>query len=460
MGAGPATVTATYKTVYAVTVNGGSSANPAYAAGETVTVTATVLPGHRFNGWTSTDVTFADANMATTTFTMPANAVTVTANFIAEYQLGVNSGTGGGTYAQGDTVPITANAAVAGMVFDKWVITSGSGGTFADVNSQSTTYTMPASNIIMEARYKPLTYSLTVVNGTGSGTYPTNAVAAITANAAPSGRIFDNWELTGSGTIGDVNDASTTFSAVSGTATATAIYKADGSDTTPSRPGIGEPPNQQTTGPALTTPVYKDGIPVLKAAPSAANQLDISKLTVKALFIADKAWTGKQVKSGLGVKLRYYLNDKLVTQTLKQNKDYTLSKPGKNKNIGKGSITVTAKAGSAIKGTKAMTFKIVPKKPTKLKVKAAGKKALKVTFRKVSKSQKVKTYKVMYRIKGTAKWKTKTVKVKLTGKSAKKKGVSVTLKKLRKGKTYQVRVYAYKGSYKGAPTGIKSRKVK
>ncbi|HHY30319.1 MAG TPA: LPXTG cell wall anchor domain-containing protein [Syntrophaceticus sp.] len=61
------------------TVTGGGS----FAAGAAPTITATAESGYKFSGWTSSDgVIFADANSAVTTITMPANAVTVTANFV------------------------------------------------------------------------------------------------------------------------------------------------------------------------------------------------------------------------------------------------------------------------------------------------------------------------------------------------------------------------------------------
>jgi hypothetical protein len=86
---------------YAVTVtNGTGSGN--YAQGETVTITANTPPaGQQFKEWTtaSEGVTFANAASSNTTFTMPANAVTVTANFessfVPEYAVG-GTGPGGG----------------------------------------------------------------------------------------------------------------------------------------------------------------------------------------------------------------------------------------------------------------------------------------------------------------------------------------------------------------------------
>ncbi|GBU26789.1 hypothetical protein R84B8_00303 [Treponema sp. R8-4-B8] len=69
-------------TTYAVTVNGGNGSG-SYAAGATVSISATASSGQTFTNWTviSGGATLANPNSASTTFTMPANAVTVTANF-------------------------------------------------------------------------------------------------------------------------------------------------------------------------------------------------------------------------------------------------------------------------------------------------------------------------------------------------------------------------------------------
>ena len=70
-------------TTYALTVINGTTTTPTPAEGDTVTITANPpATGKIFDKWTSTDgVTFANASSATTTFTMPANAVTVTATY-------------------------------------------------------------------------------------------------------------------------------------------------------------------------------------------------------------------------------------------------------------------------------------------------------------------------------------------------------------------------------------------
>ncbi|MDR2559162.1 MAG: Ig-like domain-containing protein [Oscillospiraceae bacterium] len=73
---------------YAVTVSSagtGATGGGNFVQGATVNITAGTPPaGMQFSRWSSTSagVTFANANSASTSFVMPANAVTVTANFV------------------------------------------------------------------------------------------------------------------------------------------------------------------------------------------------------------------------------------------------------------------------------------------------------------------------------------------------------------------------------------------
>ena len=69
---------------YTVTIRGGGTgANGAgsYAEGESVTITAGRRSNYSFDGWTASGVTLANPGRATTTFTMPANDVAVTAHW-------------------------------------------------------------------------------------------------------------------------------------------------------------------------------------------------------------------------------------------------------------------------------------------------------------------------------------------------------------------------------------------
>ena len=88
-----------YGTPYTVTVNNGTcdAVGRQYLEGDTVTVKARTIEGLAFTKWTSKDVTIADATSPTATFTMPAQDVTVTADFGAFTVQPVFTLTGEGT---------------------------------------------------------------------------------------------------------------------------------------------------------------------------------------------------------------------------------------------------------------------------------------------------------------------------------------------------------------------------
>jgi uncharacterized protein (TIGR02145 family)/uncharacterized repeat protein (TIGR02543 family) len=86
---GNKTLTANFQPIVTVSSTGtGASGGGNYAVGATVSINAGTVPAdYRFKNWTtaSSGVTFANANSVATTFSMPANPVTVTANFEAVY---------------------------------------------------------------------------------------------------------------------------------------------------------------------------------------------------------------------------------------------------------------------------------------------------------------------------------------------------------------------------------------
>lgn len=94
----------------------------------------------------------AQVNAAATIEAVDLVAVPTTDELIRVYALTVNGGSGSGSYVAGAVIPITAGAAPRGKVFDKW--TTNGGGSFADANSASTTFTMPAGTVTATAMYK------------------------------------------------------------------------------------------------------------------------------------------------------------------------------------------------------------------------------------------------------------------------------------------------------------------
>ena len=108
---------------YALTLN-KATATPAaatYAAGTTITLTAAAAPsGQVFDKWTATpaSITFANANATTTTFTMPAAATTITANYKTQSAGGNTSGgsSSGGGGGGGGAPSLWFLAALAALI--------------------------------------------------------------------------------------------------------------------------------------------------------------------------------------------------------------------------------------------------------------------------------------------------------------------------------------------------------
>ncbi len=136
-------------TMAAAPVPGGvatdeTGADP-YEAGATIAIEAVAAAGYQFVNWTAApDVVFDNANAAETTFTMPDEAVTITANFVAVCQLTISTTTGGSviapgegkfTYDVGQPVSLVAEPD-DGYRFVEW---TGNVATIDDLNAASTT---------------------------------------------------------------------------------------------------------------------------------------------------------------------------------------------------------------------------------------------------------------------------------------------------------------------------------
>jgi uncharacterized repeat protein (TIGR02543 family) len=138
-----------------------TNASP-YAAGVGVSIKAVAEPGYHFVNWTAPAGGFTNPNSATTTFTMPAQAVTVTANFEVggQYTLTMAAApimggtaydvTGTSPYSEGDIVSIQAIPATD-YQFAGWAAPAGS---LANAYAAATTFTMPAQNVVVTANFQ------------------------------------------------------------------------------------------------------------------------------------------------------------------------------------------------------------------------------------------------------------------------------------------------------------------
>ena len=222
------------------TIGAGSEISKA-AAGTAVTLTANAAPsGKVFDKWevVSGGITLADANSATTTFTMPASAVSVKATYkttpVTTYNLTTQVNGGHGTISAsktgltaGSTETITFNPD-AGYKIDTVTVN----GTATSVSGNTLNVTMNKNKTVV-VTYKAIEYNITVTDGkatVGAGSEISKAaegtIVTLTANVAPSGKVFDKWEVVSGGiTLADANNATTTFTMPASAVSVKATYK-------------------------------------------------------------------------------------------------------------------------------------------------------------------------------------------------------------------------------------------
>ena len=180
-----------------VTVVGGTGGGK-YAAGTPVTVKVTVPMGKTFVSWSFTGVVLNTAQLTQEeiTFEMPDTDVKLTALFKdIDYKITVTNGTASATTAiyQAE-VTVTANAPDADKYFDKWEVT-GLDTTGMDLTKTEIKFQMPAGDVTFKATYLTIEkFEIVVVDGTKDKS-PAKAgeTITITANSAPTGKVFDKW---------------------------------------------------------------------------------------------------------------------------------------------------------------------------------------------------------------------------------------------------------------------------
>jgi hypothetical protein len=140
------------------------------------------------------------------------------------YALTVNNGDGGGSYAEGATVTITAGDPPVGQVFAGW--TGADESSFADASEPTTVFTMPGAAAVVTAHYKSV-YAVIVENGTdaGDGSYAAGDTVTIIANAPADGQVFEKWTATDGVIFANANSAETSFTMPAKPVTVMASYK-------------------------------------------------------------------------------------------------------------------------------------------------------------------------------------------------------------------------------------------
>jgi hypothetical protein len=182
-------LTASYRTAYTITTTAGTNGtitpiNPVVFQGQNQTFSVQPATGYYIASLT---VDGAPVSVVSSyTFTNVQSTHTIAATFAAaSYTLTVEKGSGDGSYTNGTVVPITADAAVEGYAFSGWtanpaVYTN----RLTNISAASTTFTMPATNVILTASYRTLVFYVDASQPDDSGAATNWATAKKTIQAA------------------------------------------------------------------------------------------------------------------------------------------------------------------------------------------------------------------------------------------------------------------------------------
>ena len=230
-----------------------------YQAGETVKIKAEEpAEGMEFAGWTAdtTDVVFEDASSPETKISMPDSKVKITANYQtaqsetqaaepdAEDGNGIDPNAGG----EGTTDPSAGGDVVADPSAggDGAVDPSAGGNGAVDPNAGNEELIVigDSSQADSNSSYgssgsqQPAQYTLTVNDGTGSGTYTAGSEVSISAaDYSDQGYAFNGWFVdTLNATLYDTSAASTAFIMPEANVTVSAQYQAAQAETQPETP--------------------------------------------------------------------------------------------------------------------------------------------------------------------------------------------------------------------------------
>ena len=233
---------------YTVTVTGGTADASSYKEGDTVTITASVPDKQKFVKWAG-NVSFADAESSTTTFTMPANNVAVTANFESDYAINITKQPENVSVPAGGSATFTIVAESSYDMTYEWKADYNDGRGFQTVGAGSSYDVTNAVASLNGARYECIItidnkaysvtssvavltveaaeYTIKVNNGTASvASSKAGETITIKANAASSGQQFKKWTIvSGRVNFGDATKEETTFTMPAADVEVTAEYQ-------------------------------------------------------------------------------------------------------------------------------------------------------------------------------------------------------------------------------------------
>ena len=145
------------------------------------------------------------------------------------------------------------------------------------------------SVVVTASQNPPTLYQVTVNSGDGDGTYAEGATVNITAATAPSGKVFDKWEVvSGSVTLASVTNATTTFTMPAGAVVVTATYKDAPVDPSPTPTPTPTPTVTITAGAGGTHQIGTDGSLQITCSGALA---DLTGIYVDGVLVASTNYT-------------------------------------------------------------------------------------------------------------------------------------------------------------------------
>ena len=203
---------------YTLTVDDKSTE---HVAGEKLSFTADEKDGYTFTGWEVTGLPAdVDTTKATISFKMPANNVTLKAQYneIVPEKYTVTMGDEDTDYAVDADVSITAPEK-DGYTFTGWDAVGVPEGT--DTTSETISFKMPANNVTLKPQYEKNTYTLTVDGKDEQRTF--DEEVTVTA-PKKDGYTFTGWEKEGLPADAKIDGATITFKMPANNVTLKAQY--------------------------------------------------------------------------------------------------------------------------------------------------------------------------------------------------------------------------------------------
>ena len=142
---------------------------------------------------------------------------------ILRYDVSVINGTGGGKYAAGESVTIVAQSDTPGAIFARWEFSTNVDIQYGGTNTAAVSFLMPNKAVTATAVFidpESNTRSVTVQNGSGTGTYEVGSSVTIVADSREN-LYFSHWDVAVQGSVDSSFEIQWTYG---GTNTASASF--------------------------------------------------------------------------------------------------------------------------------------------------------------------------------------------------------------------------------------------